>query len=159
MKRLFARIAAVVYILWGVAHVAGGGLMLAAALQGADPFLQAQTGIPGLQLESASSVGTASTAAARVFAFHSFNLIWLGVFTSVIAAAMNWNNSSIGFWLNMVLVGCTDLGLALFLVIPGLMAVEDAWIGPVLFVIALAFSALARFQVRAPDRVTEAVSG
>jgi hypothetical protein len=51
------------------------------------------------------------TVASSVFAFHAFNLMWLGLLAGLIAVRLNWYNVLAGYWLNVALVGFTDLGL------------------------------------------------
>ncbi len=142
------KIAAGIFVLWGLAHVAGGSLMLQAALQDAESFLNMLTGaVPA----DASSPGlSASTgengrgpASAMVFAFHSFNLIWLGALSIGIAVTLNWRNRPAGAWINLAIVGLADAGLLIFMVGPGVMGIADAWIGPLLFVLAALFLWLA----------------
>lgn len=82
----------------------------------------------------------------EVFAFHSFNIICLGVLSIFAAIFLNWKNSRTGYWLNLVIVGFADLGLILFMVTPGVMQISDAWIGPALFLVAVLFSTLGRFS-------------
>lgn len=142
------KIAAILYLLWGVIHIAGGAVMLNASSTGADAFLQLLTGnaSAGLIATSSAQTGPGLLATSKVFAFHSFNLIWLGLLASVIAVRLNWKNSSFGHWLNLAIVGFADLGLILFMVLPGVIRLSDAWIGPALLIPAFAFSTLGRFQ-------------
>lgn len=149
MQSRFARIGAVFYAFWGLIHVGGGTLLLLAALAGTDAFLRAQVGSspvdPGHLAGGASTIRIADS----VFAFHAFNLVWLGALTTAVAVRLNWYNSTPGYWMNLALVGFTDLGLLLFLVRTGTVPASDAWIGPVLFIPGCVFSTLA---LRAPRR-------
>ena len=142
------KIAAILYLLWGVIHIVGGAAMLNASSTGADAFLQLLTGnaSAGLIVTSSAQTAPGLLATSKVFAFHSFNLIWLGLLASVIAVRLNWKNSSFGHWLNLAIVGFADLGLILFMVLPGVIRFSDAWIGPALLIPAFAFSTLGRFQ-------------
>ena len=133
------KIAAVAYLLWGIIHVAGGALMFTASLSGPQEFVQVQTGDSELTFTGPEEARSRTTAEG-VFAFHSFNIIWIGVLCSIIAVRMNWKGS--GFWLNVALVGCTDLGLILFIVGRGILPLSSAWPGPLLFVVALLCSAI-----------------
>ncbi len=131
------KIAAIAYLLWGVIHVAGGAVMLTASLNGAQEFVRVQTGDELLSFTGPEEQ-LSRTASEGVFAFHAFNIVWIGVLSSVIAVRMNWQGK--GFRLNMALVGLTDLGLILFIVGRGIMSWSGAWPGPLLFVVALLFS-------------------
>lgn len=153
------KIAAVAYLLWGLVHVAGGGAMLRAALSDPDTFLSMLTGNETAVLMQARASGgdIALLSTNEVFAFHSFNIIWIGTVACVIAVRMNWKNSRIGYWFNMALVGFADVGLILFMIVPGVMDISDAWIGPLLFVIALVFSTLGRTGASRAQVATSAV--
>jgi len=142
VRLAFAKIGASCYFAWGVLHVVGGAVLLAAAVGGVDSFLRAQTGLEGLAWPASSAV--ASSAARGVFAFHAFNLTWLGLLAALIAVRLNWRNAATGYWLNLAVVGFTDLGLVLFIVRPGILDWSSAWIGPALLVPAAVLSTFAR---------------
>lgn len=137
-----SRVGATFYVLWGVIHVIGGAVLLQAALSGTDAFLQAQAG--GSAFEPTGLSGNARTLAVAggAFAFHAYNLTWLGMAVAAVAICLNWRNSATGYWLNLALVGFTDVGLLLFIVGAGVMTWADAWIGPALFVPAWVFSTI-----------------
>jgi hypothetical protein len=145
--KIAPKIAAVVYVLWGLIHIAGGAAMLNACSQGADAFVQMLSGNSSATLGAgALQASPGLKATTEVFAFHSFNIICLGILSIFAAIFLNWKNSRAGYWLNLAIVGFADLGLILFMVAPGVMQISDAWIGPVLFVFALVFSTLGRFS-------------
>jgi hypothetical protein len=79
-----------------------------------------------------------------VGAFHAFNLVWIGLLVIVVAAKLNWHNSRTGAWLNGTLAGMADLGLVVFLLLPGYMPWAEGAPGIVLFVPALLFTAVGR---------------
>lgn len=85
----------------------------------------------------------AVSATMQVFAYHAFNLTWLGILVSVVAVVSNWKNQASGFWFNLALVGLIDLGLILYMVVPGVIPSSDPWwLGPMLYVVAMIFSAM-----------------
>lgn len=137
-----SRTGAIFYALWGVIHVIGGAVLLQATFSGADAFLRAQAGGSAPAPATFSSDARTLTIASGVFAFHAFNLMWIGVVVAVVAMRLNWRNSAAGYWVNLALVGFTDLGLVLFIVGPGVMTWADAWIGPALFVPAWLFATI-----------------
>jgi hypothetical protein len=139
----FARIGAVSYALWGAIHVLGGTVLLLAALEGPERFLSAQTSFE-LTPGALAVQEDVRTAMSGVFAFHAFNLLWLGLLALAVAIRANWEGSATGYWLNLAVVGFTDLGLLLFIVRPGVISLSEAWIGPLLLALALVFSTLAR---------------
>lgn len=137
-----SRIGAAFYALWGVIHVIGGAVLLQAAVSGTDAFLRAQVGGSAMEPATLSGSSRALAVAGGAFAFHAFNLTWLGVVVAAGAVLLNWRNSTVGYWLNLALVGFTDLGLLLFIVGTGVMTWADAWVGPALFVPAWVFSTI-----------------
>jgi hypothetical protein len=80
--------------------------------------------------------------------FHSYNLIWFGLLSLVVALSLNWRNSVTGYWVNLVVVGADDLGLLLFLILPGHLTFAEAGLGPVLFVLAFVFTTLGQLYRR-----------
>ncbi len=77
-----------------------------------------------------------------VFSFHAYNLSWFGLFALTVAVALNWRNSIVGYWVNLIVVGADDVGLLLFLLIPGHLSLLEAGLGPILFVSAFLFSTI-----------------
>lgn len=155
------KIAAICYLLWGLLHVLGGGLLLSASGNGIDEFLQAQTGTEGLVLAQAGSSAINEPAAAitqSVFSYHSFNIIWIGLVVSTVALFLNWKNSTTGFWINLLLVGFTDLGLVIFLIRPGILTFGQGSPGLLLFLIASVFAILARMTPDNSQRVAFATA-
>lgn len=148
-----SRIGATLYALWGAVHVIGGIVLLQAALGGTDAFIQVQAGSSSLGSATMSGSAAAIAVANSVFLFHAFNLTWIGLLVGFVAVRLNWSNTASGYWLNLALVGFTDLGLLLFVVAPGVLSWADAWIGPALFVPAWLFSTIG-FRERSLARAT-----
>lgn len=142
-----AKTGAVFYVLWGLAHVAGavvqlvtlqsaGGVGLTAMISTARPF-------------DPAAVGAFPEAAAAFMGMGAMNILWIGLLVTTVAATLNWRNSRGGYWLNLALVGGTDLALVLALLLPGVMSWADGAIGLTLFALALVFSTLGRRRVGA----------
>jgi hypothetical protein len=142
MVRIAPKLAAVAYVLWGIVHVLGGLSLMQAAMAGSDAFLQMLTG----ESFAPTSSERGESFTQEVFAFHAFNICWMGIVSIVVAIRLNWRNVSIGYWINLAVVGLADLGLILFMVIPGVIPLSNAWIGPALFVVALACATVARWR-------------
>jgi hypothetical protein len=68
--------------------------------------------------------------------------MWFGIFALLVGVLMNWRNSRLGYWLNFGIVGVADVGLFIFLILPGHMALADGSPGPVLWILALIFSTI-----------------
>lgn len=139
MKNLAHRTGAIFYGLWGVLHVAGGIALFADAnSHGADKMLRTMNngattgGIPAIPSGIADGLAE----------FHAFNLAWIGLLVTVIAVTMNWRNNRTGYWLNLAIVAAADLGLILFMVVPGYMSLADSWPGPLLFIPAAVFATI-----------------
>lgn len=143
MSNKFAKIGAVFYLLWGLLHIAGGILMLGASSADMGGYLQVLMGESSALANISTTSELATSATMQVFAYHAFNLTWLGVLVSVIAVVSNWKNQASGFWVNLALVGLIDLGLILYMVVPGVIPSSDPWwLGPVSYVVAVIFSAM-----------------
>jgi len=151
MLRNAHRLGAAFYVLWGIAHVAGGALMWSALSAGGAPAYLANvaTAVPAAELSQAIS-----PAGAAVLAFHAFNLCWLGALVIAIAVTLNWRNSVAGYWINLAVVTTTDVGLIVTTLIPGYMNVSDGLIGPILWLFAAAFTTVG--VLRATDSATSA---
>jgi hypothetical protein len=137
-----AKIGAVFYVLWGVVHVVGAAFQLLTLRESGGVGLTAliSTGRgfdPG-------AVGTFPEAAAAFMGMGAMNLLWIGLLVAYVGATRNWRNSRNGYWLNLALVGCTDLALVLALLLPGVMRWGDGAVGLTLFALALIFSTLGR---------------
>lgn len=136
-----ARTAAVFYAVWGLVHVLGAGMQLSRLGSAGGSGLAAM-------LASATPTDAASQAvsapAAAFMGMGAFNLLWIGLLVTVIAVTLNWRNSELGFWLNMALVGLTDLGLLNYMLLSQIMAWSDGALGLVLFIVALGFSIAGR---------------
>lgn len=124
MIRLFAGLGAAAYFLWGALHLlaAVNSFQFAASVE---PSL-----IQGRLFQGASYVG--------VFA----------VIAVIVALTLNWRNSRLGYWINLVTVSVADIPFVLFIVLPGHMTGVEAFLGPALWLTGAAFSSLALFAVR-----------
>ena len=136
--RVVTRAGAVLFALWGLLHVAGGAAMLVSLSgQGADGLMAlvaTSSRIPALPEGALGPL-------AGVLGQHAWDLLVVGFMVTVIAVTMNWKGSRAGFWLNTSLVSGVDVGLTLFMVVPGVMNLADALPGVVLWIPAVALSA------------------
>jgi hypothetical protein len=129
-----ARISAVLFVLWGLLHVVGGTLIMARAAGDPDS---------GYAFYSPPAAGYPALAG-DVLAYLAYSFAWAGLLVTWIGVRYNWCNTPRALALNTCLVGCTDLGLVAFLVLPGHLALADASPGLLLFAGAAFFGALAR---------------
>jgi hypothetical protein len=121
-----ARIGAVFYVLWGLVHYRAAY----------DVHLLAQ-----------STPLTIEHGRLEQLAFYLASFATAGI----VLATLNWRNSRLGFWCNAVTVGIGDIPFILFVLVPGYVPVWPGVLGPVLWIIALACTAIA--QVSMSDRV------
>jgi hypothetical protein len=122
-------LATTLFCLWGLVHVAGGALMLAASNDpAAYTALVATAGpTPGELLPPTGSPALA------VFAFHAWNILWAGLMVTGVALVLNRVRSRPGYWFNLAVVSGADVGLLLFFVRPGVMSLSSAVPGLVLW--------------------------
>jgi hypothetical protein len=135
LKKYAHKIGAVFYVLWGILHILGGIAILTAESPNAQ-LAMFDTAVPADTLPA--NPGEVVHAA---LSFHAFNLAWFGVFALLVGVLMHWRNSRLGYWLNFSIVGVADIGLFIFLIFPGYMALADGSPGPVRWILAFIFSA------------------
>ena len=67
-----------------------------------------------------------------------------------VGVRLNWFNNLTGYWLNISVAGAADLGLIIFLLLPGYMALSDGWPGPLLWLLAAIFSTIGLLNRNSP---------
>jgi hypothetical protein len=137
------RIGAVFYILWGIFHGYIGILLLQKVLGEGTPGALAAIGnalppdqIP--QIDSAIMNG--------VIEHYAWNLLWFGAYAIVLAIFMNWRNSRVGYWFNLVVVSLTDLGFIFAILVPGYITFAAGATGPILWILAAIFTTIGILQ-------------
>ncbi len=120
-----ARLGAVVYVLWGIAHVAFAVVSYKAAL--AMPFSDVQ----GRLLQNA------------------WNVFFLAIAVIGVAIAFNWRNNAWGYWINLAIASIGDIGFIIFLIVPGHVPVFPPILILLLWIIAAALTTVAQFGARA----------
>ena len=135
MKNNLHRIGAVFYILWGIVHVIGGFMIITTSMSGKPidtlSIFGQNVGLPGATVNGLAG-------------FHGWNITMMGFAAIAVAAILNWKNSRLGFWLNLSIVMVADMGLLLFLLLPGHMSWQEGSIGISLFAFALVFTTLGK---------------
>jgi len=122
-SNLYAKIGAVTYVLWGLLHVQAARLL----------YMLGQTLEPGM-------------IQGRIFQ-GAWNLLFFALFGIVVAVMLNWKNSRLGYWLNVVVVSAGDIGFIVTILMPGYIPAVPGALGPLLWIIALLFSTLGIRQV------------
>ncbi len=110
---IFARISAILYIVWGVLH-------LAAASQ---VWSLAQTVDPG-------------NIQGRLFQ-DAFYLASFAVGAILIALFFNFRNSVTGYWMNTIMVAIADIPFILFILLPGYLPLFPGVLGPAIWALAV----------------------
>jgi len=113
---MFARAGAIAYVLWGLLHLKAAQMQYAMA-QSLDAGA-----IQGRLLQNA------------------WNLLFFAAFAVVIAVAMNWKNSKLGYKLNLYVISAADIGFIVFVLMPGYVPMMPGALGPILWIIALVLS-------------------
>ncbi len=130
------RIGAVSYALWGLLHVYGGLLMLRADTREQLGYVSSEA-LPTEQIPP-----TLEPLVHAVVSYHAYNITWFGLFALLVAVFLNWRNSIVGYWANLVVVGADDIGLMVFLLLPGHLSFAEVGLGPLLFVLAALFTTI-----------------
>ncbi|WP_207004496.1 hypothetical protein [Trinickia mobilis] len=117
-KTVLARIGAVFFVIWGLAHFFAA-------------YQVYQTGL----------AGSPSLVQGRLFqeAFYIFAFATTGI---VLAIKLNWRNSRAGFWVNALIIGIGDVPFILFVLIPGYAPFWPGILGPVLWIAGMIFTGL-----------------
>lgn len=115
---LFAKLGAVTYVLWGLLHIQAARLV----------YMLGQSLEPGM-------------VQGRIYQ-GAWNLLFFALFGIVVAILLNWKNSRLGYWLNLVVISAADIGFIVAILMPGYVPLIPGGIGPLLWVLALAFSTL-----------------
>jgi hypothetical protein len=124
MNNLFAKLGSITYVLWGVLHLVAARKVYELG-QSLDPGI-----VQG-----------------RIFQ-DAWSLLFFAIFGIVIAIFLNWKNSRLGYWLNLIVVSAGDIGFVVFILIPGYIPLIPGAIGPILWVLAAIFSTGARLAAR-----------
>jgi len=119
------KIGAAIYVLWAVLHI--------------------KASISTYQLGATLEPGLVQ---GRVYQ-DAWNLIFVAISVGIIAMLLNWRNSRLGFWLNLGLASVTDIGFIIHVLIPGYISMIPGVAGPVLWILAVIFTAIA---IRKPDK-------
>ena len=132
------RIGAVFFILWGVLHMAVAVTGVVGYLQNGPAGLLSVFGAATVSTPTGGIVGLAAAVgldlAIDLAAFATLG-VWVGV--------MIWRGQrqQLAFWLGAIILGTADLAFVVALVIPGYIGLVNGLSGPVLYVLAVAFTA------------------
>ncbi|MEP3889498.1 MAG: hypothetical protein ABJN69_03465 [Hellea sp.] len=115
----YARAAAIVYVLWGLLHINSALIVYKM----------------GQNLEYGMVQG-------RVFQ-DAWNLMFFALFGIIVAIFLNWKNSKVGYWGNLIVVSAGDIGFIVTMILPGYVPWIPGGLGPLLWVSAAILSTIA----------------
>jgi len=72
----------------------------------------------------------------------------------VVGIFLNWKNSRLGYWLNLIVVSAGDIGFVVFVLVPGYIPFMPGAIGPILWVLAVIFSTVGLVSANQNEKVT-----
>jgi hypothetical protein len=146
---LTARIGAVFFVLWGLAHVVGGAFQLVTlATEGPG----ALTVLIASAHPAPADPYVVAAPAAAFMQMGAWTITWIGVFVTVVAIGLNWRNSPLGYAINMGVVGAADAGLVFAMLAPGHMSWSDGAVGLVLYAFAAVFATVGVVQAAKEER-------
>jgi hypothetical protein len=116
MSRLAPKVGAIFYVIWGIVHINAAYALL--------------------KLGRSVDAGMVQ---ARVLQ-DAWNILAGAIVVIIVGVAMNWRNSTTGFWINLALVSLLDIAFVVFVIVPGYAPLWPGLQGPIAWVIAAFFS-------------------
>jgi hypothetical protein len=84
----------------------------------------------------------------------AWNLLFFALFGIVVGVCLNWKNSRLGYWLNLIVVSAGDIGYIVFVLIPGYVPFMPGALGPILWILAVIFSTIGLMSAAQGERTT-----
>ena len=110
-KKLALRVAAVLWVIWGLVHALAGVIVLSGdATSGFQAIADA--------VDPDLLVNDYHEAVGGILNQHGWNLAWFGLAT-IVGAISIWRESRTAIWVTALIGGMADLGYLLFVDIPG----------------------------------------
>ena len=130
MSNLFAKLGSITYVLWGILHLEAARRVY----------------VLGQSLDVGMVQG-------RIFQ-DAWSLLFFALFGIVVGVFLNWKNSRLGYWLNLIVVSAGDIGYIVFVLIPGYVPFMPGALGPILWVLAVLFSTVGIMSATQSERAT-----
>jgi hypothetical protein len=118
MAKIFAKLGAITYVLWGILHIEAARKV----------YVLGETLDPGM-------------VQGRIYQ-DAWNLLFFALFGIVVGVSLNWKNSRLGYWLNLIVVSAGDIGYIIFVLIPAYVPLMPGALGPILWILAVTFSTI-----------------
>jgi len=110
-QAVLLKLAAVLWIIWGLVHALAGVLVLSADTAGGFQAIADA-------VDPALLSGPFHEATGGVLGQHAWNLLWFGVVT-FIGALFIWRQNMTAIWVTAMVGGLADLGYFIFMDLPG----------------------------------------
>ena len=110
-QTLLLKIAAILWVIWGLVHLFAGVMVLASDATGGVQAIADAVPPETLAMEYPAAMG-------GILNQHGWNLAWFGVAT-VIGAIFIWRRNLTAVWVTAMVGGLADLGYLLFVDLPG----------------------------------------
>ena len=130
MTNKFAKIGTIIYLLWGILHIEAARKVYVLG-QTIDPRM-----VQGRILQDA------------------WNLLFFTLFGIAVGVSLNWKNSRLGYWLNLIVVSSGDIGYIVFVLIPGYVPFMPGALDPILWILAIIFSTIGLMSAAKGEKVT-----
>ena len=127
---IFAKVGAAAYVMWGILHIQAARLV----------FLLGDSLEPGM-------------VQGRIYQ-DAFSLLFFAIFGIAVAVWLNWRNSRLGYWLNLVVISAADIGFIVYVLLPGYVPLVPGGLGPLFWVVAIIFSTLGILKSKPINAVT-----
>ncbi|MEO0447198.1 MAG: hypothetical protein AAF191_14080 [Verrucomicrobiota bacterium] len=111
MAKLALRIAAVLWVIWGLVHTLAGVLILSGDTTSGFQAIADAVPPETLVMEYPAAVG-------GVLRQHAWNLAWFGL-TTLVGSVFVWKGSWTGIWVTALVGGLADLGYFFFVDLAG----------------------------------------
>ena len=144
MYKTFFKVAAILWIIWGLVHILAGGITDYKILSG-----DTSSAISGIadKVDPASVVRDYPPAAGAIIGQHGFNLLWIG-FVTLISAFYIWKGNKNAIFLAAICGGLADLGYFLFLDLGGFVNFMPGTVMTIFSSAAIILSFVAHFKTR-----------
>jgi hypothetical protein len=137
---IFVRISSVLFGLTALFHIMIG--VYHAFLFGTQGPQSMYTVAYGMPISSRDMLDPARALGAGAIVVYSLLLLGVGV-VSIYAAANAWRGRREGLWLNVVMVGIAEFAIVYGLILPGQLTGANAYISPLIYVLAVIFGLIA----------------
>ena len=129
-----SKIGAIAFGLWGALHIVGAAVILAAVLGGGAAAGYALYGYDGVELPAVTG---------GLLGYFAYLIGLFGIGVTYVAIRFSWSNSETGLAVNTALTVAVDVGLILFLMLPGYVSLADAMPGFVLLILGVIMGGIA----------------